>query len=107
MAGVENMVVYGQYKEDQHLVLLVVQESDGLDFDPSIESKEEEEMENVQSSHDGVGPAMAPTTLRPERVEPFPDIFIRFDSKDGPSPSDLQEMKTMFNDFVAGLDRKN
>lgn len=107
VAGVENMVIYGQYKENQHLVLLVVQESDGLD--PSSDVQETGWEETSDDSESVENDRSTTTTMSPileEKIAPFPDIFIKFESRDGPSQSDLQEMKTMFNDFVRGLDIK-
>lgn len=103
VAGVENMVVYGQFKEDQHVVLLVVQESDGaepgqqpMEFD---QPTDDDDYNN--DGHNVVRTTQA--SVEADSNEPFPDIFVRYDSKEGPSPDDLMEMRTMYNDFIRGL----
>lgn len=79
-AGVENMMLYAQYKDNQHLVLLVVQGSDGLSEASSTnDDTNDNETNNLQY---------------------YPDIEYVFFSDAEPDESDLEDIARIQNQLM-------
>lgn len=84
VVGVENMLLHGSYKDNQHLMLLVVQESDGLSpFDENTDS----DVENHYKSE-----------------KYFPDSEFVFYSDDEPTDDDLSALNSKLKEMI--LQRK-
>lgn len=84
IAGVENMLLYGDLKDNQHLVLFVEQLSDGITF--------ENELLITFNNIDGDNETA--------HFEYFPDVEFRFDADDEPNDDDLQNIYQMYKDLV-------
>lgn len=80
VVGVENMLLHGNYKDDRHLVLLVVQGSDGLSpLDATTESGDD--------NH-----------YLPDKY--FPDAEFVFYSDDEPNNDDLSALNNKLNEMI-------
>lgn len=80
VVGVENMLLHGNYKENRHLVLLVVQGSDGLsplDASPGDDAGDQYSTEKY-----------------------FPDAEFVFYSDDEPSNDDLSALNSKLNEMI-------
>lgn len=81
IAGVENMLLYGNLKDNQHQILFVQQASDGI----SLENE-------LLMAFNNFGTTEAP--------QYFPDVEFRFDADDEPNDDDLQRIYRMYKDLV-------
>lgn len=83
IAGVENMLLYGNLKDNQHQILFVQQASDGITLENEL-----------LMAFDNFGAS--------ENVIPqyFPDVEFRFDADDEPNDDDLQNIYRMYKDLV-------
>lgn len=83
IAGVENMLLYGNLKDNQHQILFVQQESDGITLENEL---------LMAFNNFGTG----------ENIKPqyFPDVEFRFDADDEPNDDDLQNIYRMYKDLV-------
>lgn len=83
IAGVENMLLYGNLKDNQHQILFVQQASDGITLENEL-----------LMAFDEFGAS--------ENVKPqyFPDVEFRFDADDEPNDDDLQNIYRMYKDLV-------
>lgn len=77
VVGVENMVLLGNYIDDRHLVVVVVQESDGL---PLLDPTEDESAFEVEQY--------------------FPDAEFVFFADDEPSKDDLSALNSKLNEMI-------
>lgn len=83
IAGVENMLFYGDMKENQHQVVFVAQGSDGMSLEDEILSKLHrfDFDDNLDQFY-------------------FPDVEFRFDGDGEPSAEDLDEIYQMYKKLV-------
>ncbi|XP_031641134.1 uncharacterized protein LOC116352567 [Contarinia nasturtii] len=83
IAGVENMLFYGDMKENQHQVVFVAQGSDGMTFEDKILSQLNrfESVDNHEEFY-------------------FPDVEFRFDGDSEPSNEDLADIFQMYKKLV-------
>lgn len=81
VAGVDNMLFYGSMKDNQHQVLFVQQDSDGISF--------EEELLSSLTEFDSS-----------TNLQYFPDVEFRFDADDEPNDDDLNNIYRMYRDLV-------
>lgn len=80
VVGVPNLLLMGEYKDDQHLVLLAVEESDGL-LAFSIDSDEYDENENAEQHY-------------------FPEAEFVFFSDDEPTYDDLRNISESLDNLM-------
>lgn len=83
IAGVENMLLYGTVKDNQHQILFVQQASDGITFDNEL---------LMAFNNFGASKNVIP--------QYFPDVEFRFDAGDEPNDDDLQNIYTMYKDLI-------
>lgn len=83
IAGVENMLLYGNLKDHQHQVMFVQQASDGIDLENEL-----------LMAFDNFG---ANENVNPQY---FPDVEFRFDADDEPNDDDLQNIYQMYKELV-------
>lgn len=83
ISGVENMLLYGNLKDNQHQIIFVQQASDGITLENEL-----------LMAFDNFGAS--------ENVLPqyFPDVEFRFDADDEPNDDDLQNIYGMYKDLV-------
>lgn len=80
VVGVENLLLMGEYKDDQHLVLLVSEESDGLP-PINVDDAEYYDGENDEQHY-------------------FPDADFVFIAEDGPTYEDLRNISETLDNFI-------
>lgn len=80
VAGVENVLFYGDMKDNQHQVIFVQQDSDGITLENELLSAFGS-FENANQQY-------------------FPDVEFRFDADDEPNDDDLQNIYQMYKDLV-------
>lgn len=83
IAGVENMLFYGDMKDNQHHVLFVAQGSDGISFEEELLLKLNHFEPNENAN-----------------LHYFPDVEFRFDADDEPNDDDLQNIYQMYKNLV-------
>lgn len=84
LEGVDNMLFYGMMKQNQHPVVFVLQDSDGISLESELLSSYDQnanEQENLQ-------------------YLPFPDVEFRFDADDEPNDVDLENIREMYQKLI-------
>lgn len=81
--GVENILLYGDMKDNQHQILFVQQDSDGITL----------ENELFMTFNNLMGETNA-------NRQYFPDVEFRFDADDEPNDDDLQNIYQMYKDLI-------
>lgn len=80
IAGVENILFYGDMKHNQHQVIFIEQNSDGISLEAELLSV----FGNFQDTN----------------AQYFPDVEFRFDADDEPNDDDLKNIYQMYKDLV-------
>lgn len=80
IAGVENILFYGDMKHNQHQVIFIEQNSDGISLEAELLSV----FGNFQHTN----------------AQYFPDVEFRFDADDEPNDDDLKNIYQMYKDLV-------
>lgn len=80
IAGVENMLFYGDMKDNQHNIIFVEQASDGISLETELLSA----FGNFERTN----------------LQYFPDVEFRFDADDEPNDDDLKNIYEMYKDLV-------
>lgn len=80
IAGVENMLFYGDMKDNQHNIIFVEQASDGISLETELLS--------------------AFGNFERTKLQYFPDVEFRFDADDEPNDDDLKNIYEMYKDLV-------
>lgn len=82
--GVDNMLFYGMMKQNQHQVVFVLQDSDGISLESELLSS------YFQNAQD------------PENLQylPFPEVEFRFDAYDEPNDVDLENIREMYQKLI-------
>lgn len=83
IAGVENLLAYGRMIDNQHQVLFVEQNSDGITL-------EEELLLTFGGS----------AFNENDNPQYFPDVEFRFDADDDPNDDDIRNIYDMYKDLV-------
>lgn len=84
LEGVDNMLFYGMMKQNQHQVVFVLQDSDGISLESELLSSYDQnayEQKNLQ-------------------YLPFADVEFRFDADDEPNDTDLENIREMYQKLI-------
>lgn len=77
------MLLYGGMKDNQHQILFVQQDSDGITFEDELFIA----FNNLDANENA-------------NLQYFPDVEFRFDADDEPNDDDLQNIYQMYKDLV-------
>lgn len=83
IAGVENMLLYGEMKNNQHQVMFVKQISDGISLEDELLLSSLTDMDSNEN-----------------KLQYYPDVEFRFDAGDEPNDDDLANVLEMYRNLV-------